>query len=137
MIARIVSPVGPSAPQSLSSAPATAASRTTSEPPRDAKLQQAVSALEGVFVQQLYKAMRETVPQGEGIVSGGAGEEMFTALMDEHLAAETPKHWERGLSDALYRQLSRHLVTATHTSDPTSDAASTASLPDTVLPSDL
>ncbi len=104
-----------------------------SAPPRDAKLQQAVSDLEGVFVQQLYKAMRESVPQQEGIVSGGAGEDMFTALMDEHLAAETPKHWERGLSNALYRQLSRHLDIA-----PTpTDAASAALGPDIVRQPDL
>ncbi len=104
-----------------------------SAPPRDAKLQQAVSNLEGVFVQQLYKAMRESVPQQEGIVSGGAGEDMFTALMDQHLAAETPKHWERGLSEALYRQLSRHLDPA-----PTiTDAATAALLPDRVRQPDL
>lgn len=86
-----------------------AASPTTppSAAPRDAKLQQAVTQLEGVFVQQLYKAMRESVPQQEGIVTGGAGEDMFTALMDQHLAAETPKQWERGIAQALYRQL-RH-----------------------------
>ncbi len=101
--------------------------------PRDAKLQQAVSQLEGVFVQQLYKAMRESVPQQEGIVSGGAGEEMFTALMDQHLAAETPRHWERGLSEALYRQLSRHLDPATPSRDPDPSVA----LPDSVRQPDL
>jgi len=58
-------------------------------------------------VQQLYKAMRETVPQQEGIVSGGAGEDIFTGLLDQHLAAETPKQWEHGIAQALYRQL-RH-----------------------------
>ena len=76
---------------------------------RDAKLKRAAQQLEGVFVQQLYKTMRDTVPQQEGIVSGGAGEEIFTGLLDQHLAAETPKHWETGLSDALYRQLRRGL----------------------------
>jgi Rod binding domain-containing protein len=101
--------------------------------PRDAKLQQAVMQLEGVFVQQLYKAMRESIPQEEGIVSGGAGEELFTALMDQHLAAETPKHWERGLADALYRQLS-HQITTTSSS---TDAALAASLPDPVRQPDL
>lgn len=95
--------------------------------PRDARLQQAVQNLEGVFVQQLYKAMRESVPQDEGIISGGTGEEMFTALMDQHLAAETPRHWERGLSDALYRQLSRHLTPV-----PTLDEAVAPSLPDSI-----
>jgi len=87
---------------------------------RHAKLRKAAQQLEGVFVQQLYKAMRETVPQQEGIVSGGAGEDMFTGLLDQHLAAETPKHWQTGLSDALYRQLSRGLP---------SDASAPASAP--------
>jgi len=77
--------------------------------PRDAKMKAAAQQLEGMFVQQLYKAMRETVPQQEGIVSGGAGEDIFTGLLDQHLAAETPKHWEGGLSDAIYRQMRRGL----------------------------
>ena len=76
---------------------------------RDATLRATAEQLEGVFVEQLFKAMRSTVPEGEGIVTGGTGEEMFTALLDQHLAADTPKHWERGLSDALYRQLRRGL----------------------------
>lgn len=87
---------------------ATLAPRTASpdgEGGRDHKLRQSAEQLEGLFVQQLYKAMRETVPQEEGIVSGGAGEDMFTGLMDQHLAAETPRHWSGGLGDALYRQL--------------------------------
>ena len=74
---------------------------------RDAKLMKTAGQLEGMFVQQLYKAMRETVPQQEGIVSGGAGEDIFTGLLDQHLAAETPKQWEHGIAQALYRQL-RH-----------------------------
>ncbi len=87
---------------------------------RNAKLLKAAQQLEGVFVQQLYKAMRDTVPQQEGIVSGGAGEDIFNGLLDQHLAAETPKHWQTGLSDALYRQLSRGLP---------SDTTAAASMP--------
>lgn len=87
---------------------------------RNTKLLKAAQQLEGVFVQQLYKAMRDTVPQQEGIVSGGAGEDIFTGLLDQHLAAETPKHWQTGLSDALYRQLSRGLP---------SDTTAAASMP--------
>jgi peptidoglycan hydrolase FlgJ len=72
---------------------------------KDSKLRKVAGQLEGLFVQQLFKTMRETVPQGEGIVSGGAGEEIFTGLLDQHLAAETPKQMESGLSEAPYRQL--------------------------------
>lgn len=71
----------------------------------DDKLRDAASQLEGLFVQQLYKSMRDTVSAEDGIVSGGAGEDVFTGLMDQHLAAETPKHWESGITDALYRQM--------------------------------
>ena len=92
---------------------------------RNGKLKKAAEQLEGMFVQQLYKAMRDTVPQQEGIVSGGAGEDIFTGLMDQHLAAETPKHWENGLSKALYRQLHRGLP---------SDAAAASSPADANVP---
>jgi peptidoglycan hydrolase FlgJ len=108
MIARL-DPVTPAA-RAITAPAADSPVNSEAATPRNARLLEAVKNLEGVFVQQLYKAMRESVPQDEGIISGGTGEEMFTALMDQHLAAETPRHWERGLSDALYRQLSRHLA---------------------------
>ena len=85
------------------SAATAAAART--DTPGDRKLRDAARQLEGVFVQELFKAMRATVPQGEGIVSGGSGEEMFTAMLDQHLATAAPNRWEGGIGDALYRQL--------------------------------
>ena len=69
------------------------------------KLRKTAQQLESVFVEQLYKAMRATIPQEEGVVSGGSAEEMFTGLMDQHLAADTPTQWDHGLADAIYRQL--------------------------------
>ena len=82
--------------------PPTAESRAASD---EVRLKKSAQQMEGLFVQQLYKAMRETVPAGEGVVDGGSGEEMFTGLMDEHLAADTPTQWAHGLADAAYRQL--------------------------------
>lgn len=70
----------------------------------DARLRKAAQDLEGLFVEQLFKAMRESVPEG-GLIDGGSGEEMFTGLMDQHLAARVPAGWESGLGAALYRQL--------------------------------
>ena len=69
-----------------------------------ARLRRAAKDLEGVFVEQLFKAMRETVPEG-GVLSGGSGEEMFTTLLDQRLSALTPERWEGGLGNAVYRQL--------------------------------
>lgn len=124
----------PARPMQVGPAAPTAPARTEKED----KLRNAAGQLEGLFVQQLFKSMRETVPQGEGIVSGGAGEDIFTGLLDQHLAAETPKQWESGMADALYRQLrGRGLagdtaatdVNAAHASSavPASAAASTTS----------
>ena len=69
-----------------------------------ARLARTAKQLEGVFVQQLYKAMRDTVPEG-GIGSGGAGEDTFTSLMDQHIAEQTPGKWHHGLAGAIERVL--------------------------------
>lgn len=79
-------------------------SATVAAAARDAKLHKISHDLEGVFVQQMYKSMRSTVPTG-GLADGGAGEEMFTGLLDEHVAADTPEQWKHGLSESIYRQL--------------------------------
>lgn len=68
------------------------------------RLRAASRQMEGVFVQQMFKAMRETVPGG-GIVDGGAGEEVFTGLMDEHLASQAAQGNGRGPGEALFLQL--------------------------------
>jgi peptidoglycan hydrolase FlgJ len=70
----------------------------------DARLRQAARDLEGVFVAELFKAMRETVPEG-GLTDGGMGEEMFTSMLDQKLAPQVGAGWNRGIGDALYRQL--------------------------------
>jgi Rod binding domain-containing protein len=88
-----------------------------SGPSDDARLRGAARQLTGVFAQQLFKAMRATVPQGEGAVDGGSGEEMFTGLLDEHLAGAGPgarpgaagggagAAWAESLADAVYRRM--------------------------------
>ena len=60
--------------------------------------------LQGVFIQQLFKAMRDTVPEN-GSVFGRSGSEMFSGIMDEHLADAAAVQLKRGLGQALYRQL--------------------------------
>ena len=92
----------------------------------ETKLRKTAQQLEGLFVEQLYKAMRETVPQGEGVVDGGSGEEMFTGLMDEHLAADTPTQWAHGLAAAAYRQLRAALP---HAAAPAAESLAAPAMP--------
>ena len=73
-----------------------------------ARLRKAAHDLEGVFVNELFKAMRETVPQ-DGILSEDPGRDLFTGMMDERLAESYAERSQGGLGEALYRQLSRRL----------------------------
>ncbi|HEY8484265.1 MAG TPA: rod-binding protein [Longimicrobiales bacterium] len=70
----------------------------------DARLQQACAQLEGVFFAEMMKALRDTIPT-EGLLDGGAGERIFSGLLDEHLSALAASRLERGLGAALYNQL--------------------------------
>lgn len=97
----MTTPLGPGALGPRDPAVGEAAARAQ----RDARLRETAQQLEGVFVAQLYQAMRATVPE-DGLFSGGSGEAMFTGLMDEHIAQRTPESWQgRGLAEALVRQL--------------------------------
>ncbi len=74
---------------------------------REAAVRKAAADLQGLFIQQLYKTMRESVPDSGGLVEKSQGEEVFAGLMDEHLAADTGTRWHRGLGDAIYRTLAQ------------------------------
>lgn len=79
-------------------------------PPRNerAQLRRMSQELEGVFLYQLFEAMRATVPQG-GLTTPSAGQQMFDSLLDQTLASQAARKMQRGLGEALYRQLSRGL----------------------------
>ncbi len=105
-----------------------------------AKLRGAARQLTGVFAQQLFKAMRATVPQGEGVFSGGSGEEMFTGMLDEHLAGAAPGRpgaaerdgpgaaWTRALADAVFRRMRPGAAGETGTAGETGAPAPTGAL---------
>ena len=73
------------------------------------RLRKTGKQFEGVFVLQLFKAMRDTVPQDEGIVSSGAGGDMFTSMLDQKMADQLPAQWHHDLSDVMVAQLKNRL----------------------------
>jgi flagellar protein FlgJ len=72
----------------------------------EARIRAASDALEGAFYQELFKAMRETVPES-GLVDGGGGEDAFNVLMDQHLSEVAASRNEGGIGEALYRFFTR------------------------------
>jgi flagellar protein FlgJ len=96
-----------SGPGGIGGAGGAAPARLTPDEER-AKLRTAAHQLEGVFLSQLFKAMRDTVPAGES-GPGSEGREMFTSMLDDTLAQRAAGRMSHGLGEALYRQLSRRL----------------------------
>lgn len=72
--------------------------------PKEVALRQACTQLEGLFLEQLMKSMRATIPEG-GVIDGGVGEDVFSSLFDEHIARTAAERIDGSLADALYRQL--------------------------------
>ena len=65
--------------------------------------------LEGLFLRQLFEAMRATLPEG-GLCERSAGHEVFASLLDEQLASLAAQRMQKGIGEALYRQLSQRLT---------------------------
>lgn len=72
-----------------------------------ARLRKAAHQLEGIFLGHLFQAMRESVPQSD---TDSGAQAMFTSMLDDQLAAKAADQLQRGLGEALYRQLSRRLT---------------------------
>ena len=97
-------PLNPGTSRTSSNRPVTAGAERN---PRVA-LRHLAHQLEGVFLQQLFQAMRQSVPQG-GAISPEPGNEIFTGLFDEAMASQAADRSEHGIGESLYRQLARRL----------------------------
>lgn len=73
----------------------------------DDRLRTTSRLMEAQFYEELFKAMRETVPEG-GLLDGGQGEEIFSSFLDRHLAEAQAMKGRLGLGDALYRHFTRN-----------------------------
>ena len=70
---------------------------------REARMRAAADLMESSFFQELFKALRATVPES-GLLGGGSGEEIFSGLMDQHLADVAAGQLEKGLTQPLLRR---------------------------------
>lgn len=83
---------------------AVAAPVTGSTRDPDAELKHQARLLEGIFLAQLYRAMRATVPT-DGAIESSAGLGLFTEMLDDKIAEAGVSRGESTLSRALYEQL--------------------------------
>ncbi len=71
----------------------------------DKELRQLANQFESIFMNQLMKSMRETLPK-DGMLSSFSVD-MYEQMFDQEVAGEMSKGKGMGLADVLYTQLSR------------------------------
>ena len=89
----------------------TAHSLKAAAPNDDARLKKTATQMEGLFVQRLFAAMRETVPEG-GMVEQSSAEQTFTSMLDEKISQQVPGQWDgpHSLAHSLYNQLRQRIA---------------------------
>jgi flagellar protein FlgJ len=79
-------------------------SRATRSVSTDSKIDSACNEMESLFIQNMLKEMRASIPKG-GLTSGGKAEEMFTDMLDAEMAKTISASGGIGLSSMVRRQL--------------------------------
>lgn len=74
------------------------------QPGRDVGLREVAKQLEGMFLKQLFQAMRESAPEGS-TATARTSNDFFGGMMDEHLAEAASSNLSNSLGEAIYRQL--------------------------------
>ncbi len=74
------------------------------EKKQNPSLRKACRQLESLFLSQLLKEMRKTVPHG-GAIPEHNGASLYQSLFDNHLADLLAKQQATGLGDYFYREL--------------------------------
>jgi len=72
----------------------------------DEKLKKACTDLEALFIHQIFKSMRQTIPK-TGLLGGGSEEEIFQSLFDQELSRSLAQRKGMGLGQMIYRQMTR------------------------------
>lgn len=67
-------------------------------------LRESSREFESLFVMEMYKAMRKTVPEG-GLFEKSQSMEIFTKMLDMETAKATARGKGLGIAEAMYKQM--------------------------------
>ncbi len=70
------------------------------------KLKEAAQQFEAIFIQQMYKEMRKTIPD-DGLIQRGNAEDIYAQLQDMEAAKITAQQGGIGLTDLMMQQLNK------------------------------
>jgi peptidoglycan hydrolase FlgJ len=81
---------------------------TTKTPPSSTKklqsLRKSCRDFEAIYAQEMFKAMRKTVPDG-GIIKKDMAHELYKEMLDMEMAKATAAGRGNGLGEAMYQQM--------------------------------
>ena len=70
------------------------------------KLKKACTEFEALFIQEILKFMRQTIPQS-GLTSPGAGKEVYQSLLDQEMSKSLAKKGGLRIGEMVYKQMAR------------------------------
>jgi len=82
-----------------------AVGNAAAEAAKDAKLRDACQGFEEMFMEMMYKEMRNTVPD-DTLLGNSNSDKIWQSMMDSEMMKSATKGGGVGLADMLYRQLS-------------------------------
>ena len=94
-------------PVNPSSTPASAGKGSGVKKIDEGKLKKACEEFESIFVSQLFKVMRQTIPKS-GLLDGGSQQDAYLSLFDEELSKSLAKKGGIGLGKILYQNIMNH-----------------------------
>ncbi|ACB86379.1 rod-binding protein [Natranaerobius thermophilus] len=71
------------------------------------ELYQAAQKFEGMFIQEMMKSMRETIPESD-LIDGGFAEDVFESKLDQHYSEKMAESGGFGLADKIYEQFTSY-----------------------------
>ncbi len=73
----------------------------------EGKLKKACEDFESIFISQMLKVMRQTIPK-TGLLDGGTQQDTYLSLFDEELSKHMAKRGGIGLGKILYQNVMNH-----------------------------
>ncbi len=72
-------------------------------------LRESTREFEAIFVMEMYKSMRKSLPEG-GLFEKDIATDIFQEMMDKEYARATAKGKGMGLGEAMYNQMKTHII---------------------------
>lgn len=76
---------------------------------KDERLKRACAEFESIFIHNLLKTMRESIPKNT-FLPGGFGEEVYTSMLDQEIAKQMATGKGMGIGEKVYQQLTKKPV---------------------------